>query len=114
MIDYAIVLKPNNDMKQLILDAIKDEPLNTRAINQTSYSPVRLQPIAINIETKVPDTGGQQGLAQLGIWVAAYFKRIEMLTKTNTTRLTLPLLYVSGVKWYVLFAHNGTEQIVSS
>jgi hypothetical protein len=76
------------------------------------YNPVRCQPIAISIETKTPDAPEQDAMVQLGIWVAAYFNRLRMLSHEDPVSLILPLLYVSGTQWFLLFACDSAKRIV--
>jgi len=98
----------------MILRLLESQPYDLRTINQTMYDHVRYLPIAISIETKTPDASEQEAKIQLGMWVAAHFNRLRMLSHENAVLPTLPLLYVSGNWWYLHFACDGARCIVCS
>jgi hypothetical protein len=112
MIDFTINLIPNGETDDLIRRLLRYQPPDLQTINQTAYSPVRFEPIAISIETKTPDASQGEAKMQLGVWVAAHFNRLRMLSHEDPVSLTLPLLYVSGTQWFLLFACDSAQQIV--
>ena len=114
MVDFTINLQLNDEMDSLVRLLLQRQPSGLQTINQTEYGPVRFQPIAISIETKTPDASEQEARIQLGIWVTAYFNRIRTLSHDNLVLLTLPLLYVSGAHWFLLFACDRGQRIVRS
>ena len=61
-----------------------------------------------------PSESEEDAMIQLGLWAAAYFNRLRMLSHENTVSLTLPLLYVKGAHWFLRFGCDGDEQIVCS
>jgi len=99
-------------MDSVIRLLLQSQPVDLETVNQTMYDPVRRQPIAISIETKTPDGSEQTAMVQLGVWVAAHFDRLRMLSHEDLVSLTLPLLYVSGAEWFLLFASDSAEQVV--
>ncbi len=101
MVDYSINLLPNEDIKNAIIRLLRVQSYDLQTINQTRADPVRFRPIAISIETKTPNASQQEASIQLGMWVAAYFNRIRTLTRESHVMPTLPLLSVSGAKWYL-------------
>lgn len=112
MVDFTVNLVPDDKMYEKILLMTQDLPYSLRTINQTSYDPVRFQPIAISIETKTPNAPEGDAMIQLGMWVAAHFKRIRMFSHGELVTPTLPLLYVSGAQWSLLFAIDRGKHIV--
>ena len=112
LVDYTINLLPDEEIDSVIRLLLQSQPVNLETINQTMYNPVRYQPIAISIETKTPDGSEQDAMVQLGVWVAAHFNRLRMLSHEDPVSLTLPLLYVSGAEWFLLFASDSAEQVV--
>src|SRR5256714_1256974 len=114
IVDYTINLQPNNEMRGMILRLLEGQPFGLRTINQTMCDHVRYLPIAISIEAKTPDASAQEAKIQLGMWVAAHFNRLRTLSHENVVLPTLPLLYVSGKWWYLLFACDRAQHIVCS
>ncbi|KAJ9634226.1 hypothetical protein H2199_009056 [Coniosporium tulheliwenetii] len=82
----------------------------SQSINQTMYDSLRQRPIAISIETKTPNAPEEQAGVQLGVWVAAHFTRLRGLVDTQMP--TLPLLFVTGHDWHILFAASRTAGIL--
>jgi hypothetical protein len=111
LVDYTINLLPNEEMDSVIRLLLQSQPVNLQTINQTMYGPVRYQPIAISIETKTPNAS-EDAMVQLRVWVAAHFNRLRMLSREDPVSLTLPLLYVSGTQWFLLFARDSAQKIV--
>ncbi|KAK9781969.1 putative PD-(D/E)XK nuclease-like domain-containing protein [Seiridium cardinale] len=127
-VDYALVLEmPDDSSLSNIVHtltkeiAIKDkEPASH--VNQTTYLPVQYTPIAVSIETKA-QFSAQDPLVQLGIWTAAWHKRMDYLrdhlswgsTSSSEQRLrlvTLPVIQVVGHQWHVYFAYDAGTSIV--
>ncbi|KAK5109012.1 hypothetical protein LTR85_003793 [Meristemomyces frigidus] len=109
VIDFVIFLEPSN-----VLDrAFGDLPWETnhgRDFNHTLYGPIANRPIAISIETKLEGEGQTTGRAQLEIWVAAHFNRLQEIVCDQTRRSPfLPLLLTQGPVWSLLFAHRDRE-----
>lgn len=119
MVDYAITLGD-----PFITEADISGRLGScygrlrRTINPSDYSPLCYDPIAVSIETKSPDGSEQDAKVQLSVWVSAHFNRLRDLLPTTLARapvsITLPLLFVSGESWNLLFASDGGESIVSN
>jgi len=111
MVDYTINLQPTDEMRQMILRLLESQPYHLQTINQTMSNHVRYLPIAISIATQTLDAPEQEAKVQLGMWVAAHFNRLRLLSD-QTVLPTLPLLYVSGKWWYLLFACDCPQRIV--
>ncbi|KAJ9634087.1 hypothetical protein H2201_009118 [Coniosporium apollinis] len=87
MVDYAIYLAPDEEMRVVIRDTLRLlQPKESQSINQTMYDSLRQRPIAISIETKTPNAPEEQVGVQLGVWVAAHFTRLHGLVTTYRCR----------------------------
>ncbi|RSL52089.1 hypothetical protein CEP54_011110 [Fusarium duplospermum] len=88
---------------------------DSHSINHSSTNPLRSQPIAISIETKVVDGSVEEAKAQLSIWVSSHLKRLRTLSSTSQTRMelntTLPVIQVNGSVWTLLFLIDGEEVV---
>ncbi|RSL87272.1 hypothetical protein CDV31_016284 [Fusarium ambrosium] len=88
---------------------------DSHSINHSSTNPLRSQPIAISIETKVVDGLVEEAKAQLSIWVSSHLKRLRTLSSTSQTRMelntTLPVVQVNGSVWTLLFLIDGEEVV---
>ncbi|KAL8383527.1 hypothetical protein RB595_010636 [Gaeumannomyces hyphopodioides] len=84
-------------------------------INQTDYFPLTRSPSAVSIKTKVAGANLEEGRLQLGIWTAAWHKRMEMLGvggRMQSPQLpTLPLILVHDHQWSLYFAVGRLERI---
>ncbi|GAP91801.1 hypothetical protein SAMD00023353_6700460 [Rosellinia necatrix] len=124
-VDYALILElPKESMLfRCISDltnelALRDNELGPH-VNHTSYPPVQYAPIAASIATK-SESSSQDPLIQLGIWTAAWHKRMLYLrsqltwsghTMTKQQLISLPLIRVVGHQWHVFFACDGGDSI---
>ncbi|KAH8748989.1 hypothetical protein F5883DRAFT_582025 [Diaporthe sp. PMI_573] len=109
-------------------------------VNQTTYQPIRDSPIAVSIETK-QDYSSRDPLLQLGIWVAAWHRRMRSLYSARALALldeqfqnastsddppssgpqnavparpkvvSLPLIVVTGHEWQIYFACDQDTSI---
>ncbi|KAF4311403.1 hypothetical protein GTA08_BOTSDO13108 [Botryosphaeria dothidea] len=114
MVDYAIYLCPERArIKQSIDGLLQRQPLGLQSVNQTRYDSLRHRPIAISIETKTPDASEEQAKVQLTVWASAQLNRLRMLSP-GVQLLVLPLVFVSGPSWHLLFASmdpNGSLRL---
>src|SRR2546423_13916049 len=62
LVDYTINILPNEEMDSVIRLLLQSQPVDLQTINQTMYSPVRCQPIAISIETKMPNASQEDAM----------------------------------------------------
>ncbi|RYO76331.1 hypothetical protein DL766_008898 [Monosporascus sp. MC13-8B] len=108
MIDYAMVLIDDSVPIRHFVDRLEH-----RFFNQTSYPPLCFCPAGLFIETKADSSNGwSEGKAQLGLWLAAWFKRVSMFSSPPPTTIKLPfmpVLLVVGDKWELHFGfeHDG-------
>ena len=72
------------------------------------------------IETKKPGEGQDKGESQLGVWLCAFFSKIESLREElgqNEPSMTakelpwIPLFLVQGPSWYFYAAYKTEESI---
>ncbi|KAJ4322137.1 hypothetical protein N0V84_004972 [Fusarium piperis] len=90
-----------------------------QSINHSSTAPLRYQPIAVSIETKVQAGSAEEGKAQLSVWATSHLKRLRLLTVTSSKHITvdttLPLVQVNGGVWTLLFLRDGeTVQLIET
>ena len=108
--DFAVTLKPDQKMMDRIKRTFKPLSLEDQWLNQTDYSTIKGTPIFINVETKIPFTGGQKADLQLTEWADAGDTKLSRLLEANGKGdikiPTTPLLsfyghdiYLSG--WHV-------------
>lgn len=114
MIDWGIRLHPSQSTAALIQEMLLPLPENQRSINQSTYGPVKFDPIVVSIETKAANGGAEEARLQLGVWVAAWHQRIRKFINPDQVIVTLPLIIVLEHKWQLLFACDRGSQIVSS
>ena len=125
-VDYALVLHLSNGsaLFKLVRDLANEVAVRDREpaphFNQTTYLPVAYAPIAVSIETK-PQFSSQDPLIQLGLWTAAWHKRMSYLrSQLNWSApdeapprlVSLPLIQVVGHHWHMYFACDSGEAIV--
>jgi hypothetical protein len=119
MVDFALVLRPPEQTPlESHIRRLVDNPLNKHdliTINQSEYTPLQHSPIAISMETKTQHANVEEGSIQLGIWTAAWHKRMDMLDVASGDIITLPLLQVENADWKLYFAIDmGVAGIVSA
>nr|OQO32490.1 hypothetical protein B0A51_00899 [Rachicladosporium sp. CCFEE 5018] len=75
-------------------------------LNQTDYGPVKYNPLAISIETKLPGEGGLEARAQVSTWAEAQVRQLRILLQQaehprwqDLPIPPLPLLFVQGSDW---------------
>ncbi|KAF2835311.1 hypothetical protein M501DRAFT_942250, partial [Patellaria atrata CBS 101060] len=106
IVDYAITLQDPLIAEEHITRRLASSTGRLyRTINPSDYSPLCHEPIAVSIETKTPDGSREKALVQLSIWVTAHFNRLRALAPDPIT-VTLPLIFVSGEHWELMFARD--------
>ncbi|KAH6868975.1 hypothetical protein B0T10DRAFT_569138 [Thelonectria olida] len=117
MIDMGVRVCPPPPIAEGIRQMLIGQPEPTRCVNQTTYGPVRNHPIALAIETKIAMGELEEARLQLGVWVAAWHQRIQMLVDASPLLLgvdriiTLPLIIVMEHDWRLLFACDRGDRI---
>ena len=86
-----------------------------RHLNQTDYGPVRYNPIALSIETKLTGEGGVTALVQLSTWASAQVMQLRKLlcwagSDANPTIPPLPLLTIQGYTWSMYYLEDDQER----
>ncbi|KAK1974208.1 hypothetical protein LZ30DRAFT_608590 [Colletotrichum cereale] len=92
----------------------KTKPVaSLQSINHTEYDPLRQAPITVSIETKKPGGSEDAAKAQLSVWASAQILRLRQLLggSEEPVGITLPLLFVSGPTWQLLFAIEKDDEI---
>jgi hypothetical protein len=126
MVDYCVVLcddEVQNAARSAISAHLQSQSSlqstssqTVRSINQSEYAPLHLCPISVSIETKKSGGSEEQAQVQLSVWAMAQFRRIHQIfgpDRPGPANITLPLLYVAGEEWRVLFAWEDEHGIVS-
>jgi len=68
-------------------------PLDTASVNHTYHAPLRTKPVSVNIETKLTGQHWNSAVVQLGIWMAARFKKLgQIVAEANGDLASLPFL----------------------
>ena len=84
-------------------------------VNQTDYPPLMRSPAAVTMETKVAGASLEEGRLQLGVWTAAWHRRMEMLGvgggKPGPQLPTLPLILTHDHEWSLYFAVDRLDKI---
>jgi hypothetical protein len=98
MVDYSMILLPDDKMHQAILQVLRDLPEEDQNINQTRSAPVKYRPITVNIEVKLPGEGKNDAMVQLAVWAAAQLEKLNALSGTLAP-IGIPLVSVEGHDW---------------
>lgn len=117
MVDFAIVLNSSSENDTTIENASTSVRATVDSFNQTFYPPIRLKPIAISIESKLPGKNWDDAQIQVSTWAAAQFNKYEQLMSDSGKQISqlpiLPLLVVQGNEWYFLIAMKVKNSVVS-
>ncbi|CVL07405.1 uncharacterized protein FMAN_14339 [Fusarium mangiferae] len=112
MIDFALVLKPDQELASIIEQYTK---LSTdRTVNQTTYSPLKIRAVPVFIKTKMTSAKIETSDAQLGVWIAAWHESLYsiMVCGGNHERIiTVPLIQVLKGTWTVMFSVDGENEL---
>ncbi|KAM3547524.1 hypothetical protein ARSEF4850_009975 [Beauveria asiatica] len=106
MVDFALVLEPDQALRAIISDFLDGQDYATSSINQTRYEPLRERPAPIFMETKVLPGNAESARVQLGIWIAAWHERMRSIIALggNAKRvITVPLIHAFSGHWIAFF-----------
>lgn len=117
MVDFAISLLPvDGNIQKRIRHTLSIEGLETESLNQTHHQQIRDYPIAINMETKIPFSGGEKSDIQLATWIGAGFRRLQRLLDSNPQPTAdipvMPALSMHGHDMYLSFFKMGVDENV--
>ncbi|KAH6632810.1 hypothetical protein F5144DRAFT_263741 [Chaetomium tenue] len=111
-LDFAIQNKLIDLAKQMKSSGLISAQL---CVNRTDYPPLMRSPAAVTIETKVAGGSLEEGRLQLGIWTAAWHRRMETLGvgggKAGLQLPTLPLILTHDHEWSLYFAVDRLNKI---
>ncbi len=117
MVDFCVYLQPNTQMRSQILKSLAKLPSECQTLNQTKTSELRICPIAINIETKVPFSGEETADVQLAVWTGAgLMKTRQLLTANNRAKTqipTVPVVQMHGHDVHLLVFEEQEDKNVS-
>ncbi|KAG8404957.1 hypothetical protein J3459_022408 [Metarhizium acridum] len=117
MVDYALVLHPDNELSALIDKFLDSQLPECATINQTIYEPLRRLPAPISIETKTATGNSVAANRQLGVWVAGYHQRLRSIFDQRSGGADMePIITLPVSQWYnglfmVLFAADIRSSI---
>ena len=118
IVDFILLLRPSQQSTpptavQALLQSL---PFDQRTLNQTDYGSLRYFPAPVAIETKTTSSDLEEAKVQLGVWVAAWFRRIRLLLGGSNDKETIPvpMIVVEAGKWAVYYACEREEAVVSS
>ncbi|KAI0835669.1 hypothetical protein F5Y06DRAFT_124015 [Hypoxylon sp. FL0890] len=115
MIDYVLALRTqNDDFGQRVKSFTAT--LDPAYFNQSTSDSIRFCPTGVFVETKVNGSAGwSEGKAQLGFWLAAWFKRVSMFPKrmdsSNVKIPPMPVILAVCDRWELHFAFDGDDEI---
>ena len=113
MVDYSMILLPDEVTHQAILQVLRDLPEDEQNINQTRSAPVKYRPITVNIEVKVPGGGKNEAMVQLAVWAAAQMEKLNALSG-KLVPIGIPLVSVEGHDWRLYNTYQkGDGEVVS-
>ncbi|KAH7121652.1 hypothetical protein EDB81DRAFT_814184 [Dactylonectria macrodidyma] len=108
MVDWGVRALPDASTSARIRETLISLPEPHRCVNQTTYGPVRYDPIAMVVETKIGIGAAEEARLQVGIWIAAWHQRIELFKATSSAAaepiITIPLIIIMEHEWRLLFA----------
>ena len=129
MVDYALLLSgpsspslsrasrgpPGHDWLNFVGRQHAMNPGMPQSFNQTEYSPLRYSPAGLFVESKVDSGSQNEGRTQLGMWVAAWFKRVNAFRLSKQVQPpVVPVLLVYNETWDLYFAMDRGSWIVST
>ncbi|KAI0547440.1 hypothetical protein F4679DRAFT_586490 [Xylaria curta] len=114
-VDFCLAIEP--EYLEQVHEICFNQPIYEHwTINQSKYTPLCHQPIAIAVVTNV-DTSSSTGEIELGIWTKAWLNRMCLLRgipmDTDPSSPPLPLISIRGHDWYVLIAHYERQTVDS-
>ncbi|KAK3339773.1 hypothetical protein B0T25DRAFT_363282 [Lasiosphaeria hispida] len=115
IVDFVLVLQPRFETtKPPSYALVQDLPLNEQTLNQTDYGPLQYFPAPVPIETKTTRGDLEEAKVQLGVWVAAWFRRMRLLPRhTDEAKATIavPMITVDASRWAVYYACERDDSI---
>ncbi|GKU11075.1 hypothetical protein FLAG1_12089 [Fusarium langsethiae] len=111
MIDFGLTATPSEHTAAHLAGILDTLPVTERTVNQTTYGSVTKNPIAVSIEIKTSSGSLEEANAQLGLWIAAWHKRMNLLKQCHEDIITLPLIIVMEHEWKLLFAVDQGDSI---
>jgi len=114
IVDFAIVLQPPHENEEPpSYTLVQGLPFDERTLNQTDYGPLKYFPAPVPVETKTTRGDLEDAKVQLGVWVAAWFRRIRLLPhRTDEATIPVPMITVDGAKWAVYYACEREDKII--
>lgn len=129
-VDFCVYLEPEVLGEAGLIDDVRNL-LPEQSLNHTAALPVRHRPIAFSIETKKTGEGAEAARLQIGVWLAAQWRFLEVLaglshgedrvvlntsptSAVDTLPLFLPGIVIQGHDWNLYIATQENGNIVSA
>ncbi|KAL8346137.1 hypothetical protein RB598_000170 [Gaeumannomyces tritici] len=112
MVDFVLALDLQNPrprdqvLENAVVRVVGCQTYESQSINQTLYDPLVFSPIGVSIANATY----MEGTLQLGIWTAAWHRRMRDLGYTDQL-ITLPLILCNGFDWSLYFACDRGHMI---
>ncbi|KAL9103924.1 MAG: hypothetical protein Q9163_001072 [Psora crenata] len=119
LVDYAILIRPDNELQGSIVSKLKQEPTMpgkspTVSINAASQDYIRFNPIGVSIETKREAGNPDEAVLQLGKWTIAQLNRLKQLINDESVEPpAFPLVIIVGHSWRLFLAHMTSASTLS-
>lgn len=113
MVDFALQLKfQDPDIQKRVRYTIRD--MRVQSLSQTDYPPLRMDPIFLTTETKIPFSGGPIAAAQLITWGSAGLVKLHSMLESNRhgeeVIPPMPLLTFYGHEVYFSAIQEGMDE----
>lgn len=112
MVDYTIAIQPNSMSAQSAVDRARRSS-RTGSINHTDFVALVQRPIVLSIEVKRID-GHEKSKLQLGVWLAAQWRKVDELSRENNKPEFLLAIIISGHDWSLAASSREENQRVVS
>ena len=114
MVDFALLFQPSAEAPPPAFEALlRSLPFEERTLCQTDYGPLQFFPAPVAIETKTSSGVLEEAKVQLGVWVAAWFKRMRLLLPNHKGEMIpVPMVVVQGGNWTAYYVCEKDGRIV--
>ncbi len=113
-VDFVLTLEPDADFMRRIKKTLLLQTRERQNLNQTTCEDVRNLPIFLNIETKIPNSGGEKADVQLSTWGYAGFTKMHQLLGANghpTDAIpAVPMVSAHGHDWHLAALQERGEE----
>lgn len=102
--DFAIYILADPKNERAIRNLLRLEPRDAQYVDQTTFGPLRMRAIAVNVETKMVFSGGEAANVQLASWIGAgLFRLRQMLANNKSEYVPIPTLLTLSRRGHHLY-----------